>query len=285
MPSRRVIAHQRKEIIEESKEYTDYVEGLTGGADSPNASYGLTPPLTWVTLSGARSAVPVVNVVMNPNIVGVDVGTAINVRTGRREITGVLPEAYNHLPASLIQRASSPAPSSVDAIDSLPGRVEPDTDSGGLVILMRRFMWKQGKASPSDARYDLTSEVAALSDTARGVLVYADPADEALHVQVGAEQMLGYPFTQADFDAIGLPYATFPLAGLVLYAGQTNAADSFVPNTRYFDRRHFVEANGIVEPGWLVKTPTKIPAGATMVVTGNVRVTDTLIVEGSLYII
>lgn len=228
-------------------QFTDFKDGVTGLLDSsdrliPDAALGLDAPYTWVRLDGNRSATRVVCQIMDRHTAGFGVRTAINEQTGLREVRDILLKTYNNAPEHVINRALTPAVGAIGSADMEPGRIEPDSDQPGtLWIRARTFQWEDGRtfpALPDDAKYDLTADVAALSASASALAkVYADPDDGLLHVAMGAEQPLHYPFTQADADAIPLPANAYPLAALVLEDGQTDAADSMTPDVRYFDRR------------------------------------------------
>lgn len=222
---------------------------------------------------------------MNRHAAGVGVVTAINEQTGEREVRDFTLKTYQDFPESVISVIRNPGIDTISDTSILPGRVEPATDRGGLWIRANAFQLDGASfpTAPEDAYLLLdTSGITASMSVAASI--YADPADRLLHVALGTERALAWTYSQADFDAIALPYGVVPLAGWVLKAGQTSAADSYGLR-RPFDRRPFIDANGVVSPGWLVKTDTAIPAGVSMVQAGAVRAVANLNVYGSLYII
>jgi hypothetical protein len=246
-------AHERNVAFLKSvlPEYEDPKDGVTGLLDAsgnliPDAAQNLDSPLTWVRLEGGRGATALVNHELQRSAAGFPVQTAINRRTGRREILGIHEDAYLIYSSEVIDRVRNPDGGLTPSDSLLMGKVEP-SERGGLWIFVRGFQLG-GVTFPvaaEDAHYELDAEVAALSSSMGALaLVYIDPADNAIHVEVGDEHGLAYTYSQADADAITLPANAYPLAGLVIQDGQTLAADSFVPFVRYFDRRIWLNPAG-----------------------------------------
>lgn len=284
-----------RQARERRPSHHSFVNGTTGKLDAngvliADAAADLEAPYSYVRLNNnRRGGTRVVNTLIDRHAAGIDVETAISYRTGQREVVGVLPSNYLRYSESTMTRILLPTGGgAVHESDILAGKVEPDSDLGGLWIRVRAVQTPDGTfpASIDNATYELTEASSVSTDRTAPAYVYADPADDALHVIVGAELGLAYPYTQADFDTLVLPYGVYPLAGLVLMDGQTDASDSFVKDVRYFDRRSFVRANGVTNPGWLVRTDTTVPTGVTMVQAGTVRVAEAaLTLNGTLTLI
>lgn len=246
--------------------FEQFRTGTTGVLQSDgtytDASAGLDAPYSWVTLDGNRSPTRVVNQSIFPrSTAGFTVETAMNTKTGLREITRTLLSTYSNFPADVVDGATMPGTPAITPTTNMePGRVEPDSINGGLSIFVRSFQLANTTTFPlaaEDAYYVLTSEVAALSaNTGAMALVYIDASDSKIHVATGTAHGTPYAYTQADADAITLPIGAVPLAALVLLAGQTDANDSFIPYTRYFDRRIWLRTYGLVLPLGSVSAPS-----------------------------
>jgi hypothetical protein len=251
-------------------EYYKYAKGLTGKLDAngtlvANASEGLPAGETWVRLDGSREAVSAINLVMNPYAADFDVEVAMNRRRGRFEILNIHPDAFNRFPPDVVLKAATPAPPTVKPVDMEAGRAEPSSERGGLWIFVRSFQFPDGSTFPvaaEDAYYNLSTLVGTITtDMTAPFLITVDTADKLIHVEVGDERSLAYPYQPADFDAIPLPDGVVPLAGYVMRAGQTQAIESYVPYKRYFDQRIILSATGTTSGGASAFTDlTDVPA-------------------------
>ncbi len=209
-------------------DYSQYLNGLTGkrgddGLILPNASEGLPGGLTWVRLLGEREAVPVVNMAMSPYTADFPVETAINRRTGQREILGVLREAFERFSVDEVLRGSSTTPSNVQASDLLPGRVEP-TAPPSLSVYIRPFLYDGTRYG--GVNYSLASVESGLSSATQAMSVLAFDTDtRTFSLTTGDEHALAYPLTGVSGmdEAALIPTAAglIRLAGIIVADGQT----------------------------------------------------------------
>lgn len=164
------------------------------------------------------------------------------------------------------------------------------SELGDLYVHVKRFYyadgwWDDGELSgtPTVNDFDLTSYLTAASGYSQWIVVYFDPADAALHAIADAGDTFGAPsvLDETLIVNITLPYGVYPLGAVGLANGQTTITGS----SRFAERRIFLDANGVVEAGWLVKTDTIVPTGASMVQAGTVRAAATLTLNGTIIII
>lgn len=247
MSSTRKTERNRRFLKDMEPLYYDYLDGVTGKLDEDgipltNASQGLSGGLTWVQLDGQREGAAVLNGVVNPNSPGVPVQTAIDRRTGKRQVVGAnWEEAVRIFGVDGARRVVTTTPTVFESDALLIGKVEPAAD---LNVYVRRFV--HDNTEFTGAYEDLSAIVAGMTaSTQEMVIVGVDPDTNTVVVTEGVERSLAYAFTQADADAINLAAGVIPLAGLVLRADQTESADSFVPYTRQFDRRHFLSSGDL----------------------------------------
>jgi hypothetical protein len=127
---------------------------------------------------------------------------------------------------------------------------------------------------------DITAYLPATSGHVGWLAGYLDPVDGETYLVAGATQFGDIStLDEADVHAILLPYAVYPLDAVAV----ANAMTGWGNNPRFVDTRLHHAANGIVNSGWLVKTDTTIPTGASMVQAGTIRSTASLTIHGDLY--
>lgn len=167
-----------------------------------------------------------------------------------------------------------------------PGLVTASED-GGMKVHVKRFYyaggwWDDGEllGTPTAYDFDLAGEGGSASGYSAWALVYFDPADAALHAVTG-DDVFGAPsvLDETLVVNIALPYGVYPLGAVGIAHGQAEITGS----SRFAERRIFLDANGTVEAGWLVKTTTTVPVA--MVQPGRVRVAASLTLDGALYVI
>lgn len=214
-----------------------------------------------------------------------------NTRTGELEVLGVASENLYAQGVTLTARLNQPdvAPEHFagvipgDAINDLRIR-PPDPAVGGLNVCIEAGWTSYGyHAKEHKSVADYLPSTSGMRWWVVGYLDYDNnlyfSTARSVETALPAAFMVQVP-TGIPVGAV--PYGAYPLYAFILEVGQTEVTPA---NTLFKDIRYHFDANGITAPGWLVKTPTTIPTGASMVQAGTVRVTSSLTVSGQLYVI
>lgn len=130
---------------------------------------------------------------------------------------------------------------------------------------------------------------AGVGEVALGIVAH-DPVDDGIYLY--SPTLIDYAantngIDYAFFATLPLPYSVYPLAGVAVANGVTEITNATLAafGASIVDLRLHVGANGVVNPGWLVKTTTTIPTGASMAQAGTVRVAASLTINGAFYVI
>jgi len=118
----------------------------------------------------------------------------------------------------------------------IPGRVTL-SENGGMQVVVEGFSHPNGWFI---RRYssDLTSYIPATSNMKAWTVLYYDPANDALGIEMGSEVALIYPLSETDAAAVSIAPNYIPLAAIELKNGMT-AIDK---NTRIIDMRQWLRA-------------------------------------------
>lgn len=141
-------------------------------------------------------------------------------------------------------------PRSIPGNGFVPGRVEA-SQAGALLVHVRGFWhaggyWDDSATSadpPTLYDFDLSGEGGSASGYSAWVVVYFDPADEALHAVSGAD-VFGDPAVLSELDLadVVLPSGVIPVGAVGIANGQTLIDGS----SRFADQRIFLGRNSLV---------------------------------------
>lgn len=178
---------------------------------------------------------------------------------------------------ALVLPPNETIPSSIPGNSFVPGRVEASQD-GALLVHVRGF-WHAGgywddSATTADPPtlydFDLSGEGGSASGYSAWVVVYFDPADEALHAVTGAD-VFGDPavLNELDLADVVLPSGVIPVGAVGIANGQTEITGS----SRFADQRIFLGRNSLVAADIPDLSATYQPIAVASVNTTNATVT------------